>query len=118
MSDKKKSRYVDDILLAIGILTVALIAFLVFKATMKDGSYAAVLINGEEKYRYSLGQDGEYLIKNGEYENLLVISGGKAYISEANCRDEICVHHRAVSKTGESIVCLPHKLVVTVAEEG
>lgn len=117
MSVKKKRRYVNDILLCIGILLVALIAFLVFKATMKDGGYVVVSIDGKEKYRYSLNKDAEHLIKNGEYENLLCIKDGKAYVTEANCRDKICVSHRAVSKTGETIVCLPHKLVISVEDE-
>ena len=32
----------------------------------------------------------------------------------ADCRDQICVRHRAVSAVGESIICLPHKLVVEI----
>jgi hypothetical protein len=32
----------------------------------------------------------------------------------ADCRDQICVHHIPISGSGESIICLPHKLVVTV----
>lgn len=113
----KKSKYINDVLLISVILAVALIAFLVFKATMKDGSYAVVSINGEEKYRYNLSENAEHLIENGEFTNLLVIEDGYAYISEANCRDKICVSHRRVNKTGETIVCLPHKLVVAIVEE-
>lgn len=110
----KKSKYLNDMLLIIGILAVALIAFAVFKATMKDGGYAVVSINGEEKYRYTLNVNSEHLIENGEYTNLLVIEDGCAYIKEANCRDKICVSHRAISKTGETIVCLPHKVVIAI----
>lgn len=114
MSADKKRRYINDILLCIGVLAVALIIFTVFKATMKVGGYAVVSIDGEEKYRYALNEDSQHTIKNGEYENLLVIKDGKAYITEANCRDKICVSHRAIDKTGETIVCLPHKLVVSI----
>lgn len=117
MSAKSK-KIRNDILLCVVILVVALICFLIFKLTMKDGSYAVVLIDGEEKYRYSLSENGEHLIKNGEFENLLVIKDGKAYVSNANCRDKICVSHRAVSGTGENIVCLPHKLVVSIKTKG
>lgn len=111
----KKSKYFNDILLITILLTVALIAFVAFKATMKEGGYVAVSIDGEEKYRYSLTEDKTQLIKNGDYTNLLVIEDGYAYIKEANCRDKICVSHRAISKSGESIVCLPHKMVVVIS---
>jgi len=108
----------NDILLCAGIIIVAIVTFLIFKATMKEGSYAVVTIDGAEKYRYNLSQEGSHLIKNGEFENLLVIKNGEALVTTANCRDKICVSHRAISSTGETIVCLPHKLVVSIETEG
>jgi hypothetical protein len=46
--------------------------------------------------------------------NLLVIEEGTVTMEAADCRDQICVHHIPISGSGESIICLPHKLVVTV----
>ena len=83
---------------------------------MKDGKYVTVQIDGKEKARYSLEDDGEYPIENGDYENLLCIEDGKAFVKEANCRDKICVSHRAINKSGETIVCLPHKVVIAVED--
>lgn len=48
---------------------------------------------------------------NSSY-NLLCIAGGKVWMEEADCRDQICVHHKPVSGIHESIICLPHKLVI------
>ena len=31
--------------------------------------------------------------------------------------DKICVNHAAISKKGETIVCLPHKVVVEVVDK-
>ena len=50
---------------------------------------------------------------DGSY-NLLVIQDGKADVTEASCPDGICVNHRAISKQGQSIVCLPNKVVVEI----
>ena len=36
---------------------------------------------------------------------------------EADCPDLICVHHKPISRQGESIVCLPHKVIVEVTGE-
>lgn len=121
MLSKEKSRYINDILLCIGILAVALIAFLVFKATMEDGKIVTVSINGTETQGYSLSIDSENMItsgKNGEFQNMLVIKDGKAYVREANCKDKICVSHRKISKVGETIVCLPHKVVISIDNDG
>jgi hypothetical protein len=46
--------------------------------------------------------------------NLLMIGEETVTMEAADCRDQICVHHIPISGSGESIICLPHKLVVTV----
>ena len=38
-------------------------------------------------------------------------------MKEANCRDLICVHHKAISGNGESIVCMPNRIVVEVVSD-
>lgn len=46
--------------------------------------------------------------------NLVVISNGECYVEKADCRDGICVNRGKIHKTGESIVCLPHKMIVEI----
>ena len=46
--------------------------------------------------------------------NVLVIRDGEAFVESATCPDGICAAHRPVSHDGEQIVCLPHKVVITV----
>ena len=61
-----------------------------------------------------LSEDARLVLGEGEHTNTLVIAGGTARVIEASCPDQICVRRGAVQYAGESIVCLPHKLVVTV----
>ena len=49
---------------------------------------------------------------------MLVIKDGKADITEADCPDKLCVHQAPISREGEALVCLPHRVVVTVRGEG
>ena len=55
-----------------------------------------------------------------ENYNLLFISGGEVSVFDADCPDGLCVKARNISKSGESIICLPHKLVIQIEskEEG
>ena len=85
-----------------------------------EGTTVRVELNGEVMGNYSLAIDREVEIlsgENGEEKNLLVIRGGKAYVSSATCPDGICAGHRPISRVGESIVCLPHGVVITVVGE-
>ena len=54
---------------------------------------------------------------DGSGLNRLVIEDGKARIELASCPDGICSAHSPVFRNGESIVCLPNKVVVTVVAE-
>lgn len=113
--DKLKRR--DFILLAaFGILAVAgLLWFLLAYRT--GGAFVEVTVDGERFGVYPLGEDMEIPIDSGTGRNLLVISDGKADMVEASCPDKLCVRQAAISEAGETIVCLPNKVVVTVLEE-
>ena len=46
--------------------------------------------------------------------NLLSVSGSDVSMEAADCRDQICVHHKPISAAGESIICLPHRFVAEI----
>ena len=50
-------------------------------------------------------------------ENVLVISDHLARIESADCPDRSCMHQKAIGANGETIVCLPHRIVVLVRSE-
>ena len=39
-------------------------------------------------------------------------------MENASCPDGICVSHRPIFRDGESIVCLPNRVVITVVSDG
>ena len=47
---------------------------------------------------------------------VMVIDGTKVYMESADCPNQICVHHGAISHTGETIVCLPNRVVIEIVE--
>ncbi len=63
-----------------------------------------------------IGDIGSYTGSDERFINILHISGHKADMVYADCPDLICVKARQISRTGESIVCLPHGIVVTVTD--
>ncbi|HHY83337.1 MAG TPA: NusG domain II-containing protein [Clostridiales bacterium] len=50
---------------------------------------------------------------DGKY-NLMSISGEGVSVKEANCPDQICVKFGKILRPGQTIVCLPHKVVISI----
>lgn len=106
----------DIIFIGVLLAAVALIglAFFFFRG---EGDTVTVEVDGKLFGTYALSEDRTVEIrtgKDGEELNLLVIKDGKAYVETATCPDGICAAHKPVSREGESIVCLPHRVVITI----
>lgn len=110
-------KYKNDILLVAIILLISVVIFTIFKANQKNGELVKVIVDKEVKYCYNFNERTEVIISNDDFVNVLVVEDGQAYIKSANCPDKICVQHRPISKVGETIVCLPHKVVIEITEE-
>lgn len=115
MEEKTKK---NDIILIVALLIIALMTYLgvlYFQGKSTKDGMAVVSVGGEEYGRYPLIRDVTERIElpDGSY-NILQIREGKADVTEASCPDGICVRHRAVHQKGQSIVCLPNRLVVEI----
>ena len=104
----------NDVLLTAVLLLLGGVLALFLWLTRQDGGIVSVQIDGEVVMELPLNEDRSLVLGEGAHTNKLVIEGGKAQVVEASCPDRICVGQGAVQYAGESIVCLPHKLVITV----
>lgn len=113
-----KSMKKNDVILLAALVVAAFAAFAGiswYSHISTREPQAVVFLDGEEQGRYPLSEDitVELCQDDGSY-NILQIQGGKAEITQASCPDKICVRHRPVSGQGESLVCLPNKMVVEI----
>lgn len=99
-----------------GILFTAFIIWLIPVFLNKDApAVVRVLREGQEIGTYSMLEDQTISISDEEEGyNLLLISGGQVSVSDADCPDGLCIRQRPISRNGESIICLPHKLVIQI----
>lgn len=78
------------------------------------GMQVVVTIDGEEYQRFSLAEDTRLELPTSHGNSVLVISDGSCFMESAHCPDQICVKHKPIQVTGESIICLPYKIVVSI----
>ena len=106
----------NDLLIIAAVLLLASAAFLAVKlAGNSDPGRVEIRVNGKLTASYSLGTDREFNVTGydgGEVHG--IISGGTVDVTAASCPDKICVDHSVIRHTGESIICLPNRVVITI----
>ena len=104
-----------DLMIIFIILMTSIISFLIIDFTKKQGEIVCVKVNGEVIESYSLDNDGIYYINDGT--NTLYIINHQAWIESAHCPDKLCVKQGKISCVGETIICLPYRLSITIVCE-
>lgn len=104
-----------DFVLIIIILVVGISSFAAFWFKGEDAKFAVITVNGADYMSLSLNTDTTVRIpESGDSYNIVTIKNGTVQISEADCPDKICVNHSSISRVGETIICLPHKLSIMI----
>jgi hypothetical protein len=114
----------NDIILLVTVLLLSCAGILFVnyrKNSVKtDIAKAKVLmsVDGKVEQEIDLSKDGDYAIvnDNGDF-NTINITQGVVRMKEANCPDKLCIHQGKISKNGETIVCLPHGLIVEIKSD-
>lgn len=104
-----------DLIFSAVILAAAFLWILVRSMIPESENRKVVItVHGEVFGTYSLNNEQEIDI-NGS--NTLLISNGNADVTWADCPDKVCVHQKSIRKNGESIICLPNEVVVSIESD-
>ena len=115
---------IGDVII-IGILIISsfipLFIFSLEKGNLGTTKYAVVRINGKEVDRFNLDKISHKYVKyypaKGQY-NIIEIKDGKIRDREDNSPDQIAVRTGWISNPGQTSICLPHKLVISIEKKG
>lgn len=106
-----------DIILIAGILLIGMILLAAYRIWYHTpGGTVEVAIDGKVYQTMSLSEDTTITLPAENGYNILTIRDGCADITDADCQDKLCVKQKKIRYTGETLVCLPHKLVVKVTD--
>lgn len=108
-------KYRLDVIVIASILLVAIAVVAVSHFTAEAGAYVEVALNGNTIGKYPLGLDGVYSLNSGT--NTLTVKNGEAYMSYSSCPDHTCENTGKISFVGQTIICLPNRISITVVGE-
>jgi hypothetical protein len=104
--------YRDWIAFAAVLLLAALLAILPL-LTARTGALL-VVTTPEGEMLYPLSQNDCFEIVSQGITLSVVIEDGAAYVKESTCPDGVCRSTRPISKSGETVLCAPVGVTLTV----
>ena len=109
-----------DIIIIIVLICLSFIPELIFGVMMGknyNGTYAEVTLDGKPYKKILLSEhrgEEQIDVKTDYGYNVIEIKDASIAIIDADCRDKICIKSGFISKPGQLLVCLPHKLMVEI----
>ena len=110
---------VGDILAVLLVLVAAggSIMFVSRANAGEKGSLAVIEVNGREVRRVTLGsgQAARTITVNGwQGPSTFEVKDGRVRMVESACRDKICIGVGWIDSDGQSIICLPNRVVIRI----
>lgn len=106
---------IRDCLFLTGLFLLGIALTAAVYCSSDNGSGIEITVDGQLYGTYSLSEPQRISVKlEGRIANVIVIENDEAYMEDADCPDQLCMHQGAITRDGQTIVCLPHRLVVEV----
>ncbi|HHY80426.1 MAG TPA: NusG domain II-containing protein [Thermoanaerobacter sp.] len=106
------------IVLFVAILSIGLLIFYKVSTTQHyPHKYAAIMVDGKIYKEVSLDDVNyreEIPIVTKYGKDVLLVKDGGVKVIYAECPDKICIKEGFIDKPGQSIICLPFRIVVEI----
>lgn len=104
----------DFLLIAIIFFMIVVSAGLILFFGRNAGETVYITIDGRLYGTYRLSQNQTITVEEPFGFNKITIENGMVHMAEADCPDKYCMAYKPIKNGGQTIICLPHKLVVEV----
>ncbi len=78
-----------------------------------EGEVCRISVDGTFYGEMSLSRDGEMKLPGCT----VMVEDGKAFVINSDCPDKVCERTGKISKSGESIICVPNRVSVEISGE-
>lgn len=119
MSNNKRNLFSKGDIFIVGTVIIISLCFLfsAFNSSNESDKAVCIKVNGEIYTEISLSKSQEpreIRLENNGHNAVIYIEKGEVCFSYSDCPDKLCVNQGKISKTGESIVCLPGRFSASI----
>ena len=109
-----------DIVIIICLICISFLPNIVFAINLNkdyDSIQAIIKVDGKLYKNISLStskEDATFTVETKNGNNTILVKDKSISITHADCHDSLCVSQGSKSKVGDTIVCLPNKLIIEI----
>ena len=110
-----RPRWPDAVVAAAVVLLAAACAWMIWRGAGQSGALEAVVsVDGSEEFTTPLTglNRVERTIQANGYTLKIILTDKEVWVEESDCPTQDCVHTGHISRSGQSIVCLPARVTV------
>ena len=112
----RKSITKGDIVLVVSLILVCVMLF-AFSFGKTEAFTAEIYVGGEKAHSISLSEVEESYTLNENYCQLLIEKDGVSF-AFSSCGDQLCVKRGKLKNQGDTMACVPEKVVVILKSDG
>lgn len=99
-----------DFVIIGSVVTAFVLSIVLLTSFSKQGSHVVIKQDNQIVYDKSIAENATVETAT----NKIIIQDGVVQMEHSNCKNQICVKSGQISKKGETIVCLPNKVIVEI----
>lgn len=114
-SEIKRSITKGDIILIVSLIVISLAMF-ISSFSQSESLIAEIYVDGEKAHSIALEEVTESYTINENYCQLLIEKDGVSF-AFSNCGDQLCVKKGKLKRQGDTMACVPEKVVVVLKSD-
>ena len=115
-SEIRRSITKGDIILVVSLIVISLVMF-IFSFWGSENLIAEIYVDGEKTHSIAMSEVEESFTVNENYCQLLVEKDGVSFVF-SDCGDQLCVKRGKLKNQGDTMACVPEKVVVILKADG
>ena len=107
---------------ALDIAAIAITGILAFTASLPvffSAKADTVIVEYDGgAFEMEIGENASRRVDSNGHSLTVSIENGKVFVSSADCPDKLCLHSGSIERSGETLVCLPAKVMIRIKGAG
>lgn len=103
-----------DIVLCISIIIISLVIYIMYNLQPQNASKVVVYYENSIVLEADLNINSEYTVKGYNGDVSIIVKDNKVKVSDEISPYHLCSRQGYISKSYETIICLPNKIVINI----